>query len=238
MLNKKRINKTNIKKNKSFLLKLFDILNEKKYNEIICWNAQGTSVVIKDANKFSELVLPNYYTHNNYKSFIRQLNLYGFTKKKNNINEGEEFVHDKFSKNISKEQINQIMRKGKGQKVLLNYIKNNNNNIKDNQKVPDINENDVFNILLNKNENGIKDLSKLRQQVEELKSLNKNLKDQLSFIKKIFNGQSIFLSKIINNKKKDNINNNKKQKNKKINNLKELFKHYLYNCRIYSPYLA
>lgn len=235
MLNKKRINNNKTKKSKSFLLRLFDILNDKKYNEIIHWNSQGTSIIIQDVKKFSDIVLPNYYIHNNYKSFIRQLNLYGFSKKKDLINEGEEFQHEKFCKNISKEQINQIMVKSGRKKKFANYIKKNDKDAKDILSNNNNGNNDI-NILLNKNENDIKNLSTLRHQVEELKTSNNNLKDQLSLIKNIFNGQSIILSKIINNKNKTKINNNK-HKNKKINNIKDLFKQYLYNLRIYSPYL-
>ena len=234
MLNKKRINNNKTKKSKSFLLRLFDILNDKKYNEIIHWNSQGTSIIIQDVKKFSDIVLPNYYIHNNYKSFIRQLNLYGFSKKKDLINEGEEFQHEKFCKNIPKEQINQIMVKSGRKKKFANYIKKNEKDVKD--ILSNNNGNNDINILLNKNENDIKNLSTLRNQVEELKTSNNNLKDQLSIIKNIFNGQSIILSKIINNKNKTKINNNK-HKNKKINNIKDLFKQYLYNLRIYSPYL-
>jgi hypothetical protein len=236
MLNKKRTNHNKTKKSKSFLLRLFDILNDKKYNEIIHWNSQGTSIIIQDVKKFSDIVLPNYYIHNNYKSFIRQLNLYGFSKKKDLINEGEEFQHEKFCKNIQKEQINKIMMKSRQKKKFANYIKKNDKDVKEDNILSNNNGNNDINILLNKNENDIKNLSTLRHQVEELKTSNNNLKDQLSIIKNIFNGQSIILSKIINNKNKTKINNNQ-NKNKKINNIKDLFKQYLYNLHIYSPYL-
>lgn len=227
MLNKKRINFSKIKKGKSFLSKLFDILNDSSYNEIIHWNSEGTSIIISEPKKLCDVVLPNYYTHSNYSTFIRQLNIYGFRKIKNKV---EEFKNEKFCKNITKDDIKQIMRKSKKMKLLLKY-----NDAKEKNILSDSSGNDIIYSLLNRNEESFQNYFKLRQQFEELKFYNKSLKEQLCRVKSDFNGQSIILSKIINNAKTTkNIN---RQKNIKSHNIKELFKHYLYNLRIYSPYL-
>ena len=79
------------------------------------------SIIIKDINNLSDIILPKFYTHNNYKSFVRQLNIYGFKKIKT-IKNGEEFKHEKFNKNSTYEQITQIKRKRKKMKFLLKYI--------------------------------------------------------------------------------------------------------------------
>ena len=82
MLNKKLF-KLN-KKRKSFLSKLYDILNNKAYKEIIFWNKEDKGIIIANVNKFNSIILPKYYK---YSSFVRQLNTYGFYKSKGIIKE-------------------------------------------------------------------------------------------------------------------------------------------------------
>ena len=82
MINNKRTRTrmTSNNNKKSFLSKLYDILNDINYNEIISWNKEGTGIIIKNTIALCQSVLPKYYNHHNYSSFVRQLNLYGFHK--------------------------------------------------------------------------------------------------------------------------------------------------------------
>jgi len=62
-----------------FLLKTYDLLEEgeaEDITKIVSWNAEGTSFVVWSPAEFSELTLPRYFKHNNFSSFIRQLNTY------------------------------------------------------------------------------------------------------------------------------------------------------------------
>eukprot|EP01032_Pedospumella_encystans_P017706 gene17707-20170_t len=51
-------------------------------SEIGGWSEKGDTVLIKDVKQFSEKVIPTAYKHNNFTSFVRQLNFYGFRKVK------------------------------------------------------------------------------------------------------------------------------------------------------------
>lgn len=43
---------------------------------IVSWNSEGNGFVVWSPAEFSELMLPKYFKHNNFSSFIRQLNTY------------------------------------------------------------------------------------------------------------------------------------------------------------------
>ena len=241
MLNKKRSYPSKVKKNKSFLLKLFDILNEGEYHDIIHWNSNGNGIIITNEDKLSDSVLPNFYLHKNYASFKRQLHLYGFHKIRNMIKAGEkkeekqEYTHDILNKNSPKEQINQIMRKNKKIRLMFKYKnKTDKNDIDFNDFNTQSYGKDIINYLLAKNNEGQQKLIESKKELENLRDINKTLKEQFFKIKAQFDGQSIIIKKIISNKVDKNIKNNKIKKGK---NIKEFFKQYLYYLRIYSPYI-
>ena len=110
----------NILKKKShhysrFLLQLYQILEEDKYKDIIHWGDNGKYFLIENVHDFTEKILPKYYNHNNYSSFVRQLNMYDFHKKKTN-SDTQSFQHNKFIKG-QKELINTIKRKRRKENI-------------------------------------------------------------------------------------------------------------------------
>ena len=57
----------------AFLLKLYKLLEDNTNFDIVSWSNDGKSFIIKNINKFSMQVLPTYFKHKNYSSFIRQV---------------------------------------------------------------------------------------------------------------------------------------------------------------------
>jgi hypothetical protein len=81
----------------AFLDKLFVILEDESIQDIISWQLDGNSFIIKKPTELEEIVLPKYFKHNNIQSFVRQLNMYSFSKTKHDSN-FREFKQSKFMK--------------------------------------------------------------------------------------------------------------------------------------------
>ncbi|PPR85552.1 hypothetical protein GOBAR_AA35140 [Gossypium barbadense] len=63
-----------------FLTKTFDMVDDPSTNYIVSWSSGGSSFIVWDPHSFSTNLLPRYFKHNNFSSFVRQLNTYGFRK--------------------------------------------------------------------------------------------------------------------------------------------------------------
>ncbi|RPD66501.1 hypothetical protein L226DRAFT_500934 [Lentinus tigrinus ALCF2SS1-7] len=63
-----------------FLLKLYEILNDPANENLIKWSDAGDSFYIYNQERFAREVLGKWFKHQNFSSFVRQLNLYGFRK--------------------------------------------------------------------------------------------------------------------------------------------------------------
>ncbi|CAM8885251.1 unnamed protein product [Rhodiola kirilowii] len=63
-----------------FLLKLYKIVDDPSTDTVVHWGFGGQSFVVVDETIFCKDILPNYFKHHNFSSFIHQLNDYGFRK--------------------------------------------------------------------------------------------------------------------------------------------------------------
>jgi hypothetical protein len=144
-----------------FLSKLYDLLNDKKYNNDINWNKNGTSFIIKNYQNFCYNIMPKIFGLNLFSSFHHQLNCYGFTK----IN-----VHEYFNKFFKKDNKN----------LLLNIKRRRKNNLKEKNRI-NLNRN---NNNINNNDNILYLLERIQYKLNIIKYRRKNVEEKLYSMQK------------------------------------------------------
>ncbi|KAF3646917.1 putative 1,2-dihydroxy-3-keto-5-methylthiopentene dioxygenase 3-like isoform X2 [Capsicum annuum] len=76
-----------------FLTKTYELVDDQSTNDVVSWSRGNNSFIVWDPQTFAMNLLPRYFKHSNFSSFVRQLNTYGFRK----VNPDQwEFAHEGF----------------------------------------------------------------------------------------------------------------------------------------------
>ena len=209
--NKRKSKQPKFTKNDSFIIKLYSILNTQDYEKIIHWSSDGKFIVISDISKLTQKILPQYYNHKNYSSFVRQLNIYNFHKIAPDIQREEDaeyFQNEKFQKNIKIEEISKIIPKTRKNLVKiitqddLNEMGNDEDKINNyfnlvkKDKLNDENKRKVLLLLLSKTQENITHQNGLKSRVNEITNQKYVIENQIQICYNKIIEQSLSLKKI------------------------------------------
>ncbi|GMG56395.1 unnamed protein product [Ambrosiozyma monospora] len=107
-------------------MKLWNMVNDSSNEKFISWLPKGDAFQVSDREGFMKNVLPKYFRHNNFASFVRQLNMYGWHK-----------VQDVNSGSLLQEEVWQFSNPNfqKGKENLLDKIVRNKSTKDDDEEV-------------------------------------------------------------------------------------------------------
>ena len=199
MLGRKRKSTQIELKQDKFLLKLYEILSKDEYSKIIHWSQNGTYIIITNIHTLSKKILPIYFNHQNYSSFVRQLNMYNFHKIRTEQEVQEQyFINESLNKFKTLNEIKNFKRKEQNKQKCL-FFKDEDSKIKY-TILPNKKEENLQNIeeKIELNENDDKTIEKFKEIISN-RTLDKNIKEKIM----------IFLL----NKSKENYEKNKEMKN-------------------------
>lgn len=196
---------TNASSNQSgsndFVKKLFQMLQQDNYKNIVRWTKNGDSFVVIDTNEFTKDILPRHFKHSNFASFVRQLNKYDFHKvkisndAKKNYEYGDdawEFKHPEFRIN-DRNALDNIKRKGPNPKKPPSSADS--STVSSNPELIT-----SYKILLENFEFLKKENSRINQEINILKLKNKSIVDNLVVVKSLneryYNSITILLNSL------------------------------------------
>ena len=110
----------------AFLNKLYGMVTAPETDPWVHWSDNGTSFIIPNSQALAQQILGRHFKHNNFPSFVRQLNMYGFHKvphlnhgvlHNDGLPEVWEFVNPNFRRDAPDEMKRIIRKKGEAEKA-------------------------------------------------------------------------------------------------------------------------
>ncbi|CAG7894566.1 unnamed protein product [Brassica rapa] len=183
-----------------FITKAYNIVEDSSTNNIVSWSRDNNSFIVWEPETFALICLPIYFKHNNFSSFVRQLNTYGFKKIDT---ERWEFANEYFLR---------------GQKQLLKNIKRRKTSSQTEMLEKFGLEREIQGMRRDKAALVI-ELARLRQKQESVKTYLRFMEEKLIITERKQQMMMDFLLKKV--KKPSFLENIKKRKQQEIENLEQ-----------------
>mmetsp|Transcript_13445 Transcript_13445/g.27218 ORF Transcript_13445/g.27218 Transcript_13445/m.27218 type:complete len:268 (-) Transcript_13445:150-953(-) len=105
----------------SLVGKTYEMVDDPRTDNVVCWAEDGNGFIVKNADVFCSKVLPTYFRTKRFRSFVRNLNMYGFRSRKQSQEGVYRFRHPQFRRN--KKSLLSKIRKKTTQKSILSELR-------------------------------------------------------------------------------------------------------------------
>ncbi|KAG1074136.1 hypothetical protein G6F42_025735 [Rhizopus arrhizus] len=171
----------------TFVHKLYNMVVDKQYQHLIAWTYTGTSFIVCNITEFSRDVLPKHFKHNNFSSFVRQLNMYGFHKVNKSPrghrtlaeNQIWEFSHSKFLRNRP-DLLDEIKRKA----LESESVRRDTNDISSHMAMMQMSQSDMMQQISHLQENLNQVMNELSETKKRQNVQQQMMKDMMDFMSK------------------------------------------------------